>query len=98
MFNVTSFKTDATGIIYTCQWTYSNADGSVGGTHTLVAPGDSPVPVDQVTEAVITGWLEEQIQNTPAEFDVQIAADKARREAAEAVVVYTVAPDGSYTV
>ena len=97
MFNVTSFQTDATGIIYTCQWTYSNADGSVGGTHTLVAPGDNIIPIEEVTSEIVTGWVVDALQNTPEEFDAQIAREKAEREANEVSVVYIPDENGGYT-
>ena len=98
MYNVTSFRTDATGIIYTCNWTYSNADGSVGGVVSLEAPVDNILPVEAVTPEVVTGWVVAVLANTPEEFDAQIAADKARREAEEASVTYTVGEDGTFSV
>jgi phosphoribosylaminoimidazole-succinocarboxamide synthase len=98
MYSVTSFRTDATGIIYTCDWTYSNADGSVRGVVSLEAPVDNIIPVEVVTREIVTGWVVDVLPNTSEEFDAQIAADKARREAEEASVVYTVAEDGTYSV
>lgn len=98
MYNVTSFRTDAAGIIYTCDWTYSTEDGSVRGVVSLEAPVDSIVPVEAVTAEVVTGWVVAVLPNTSEEFDAQIAADKARREAEESAVTYTVAEDGTYSV
>lgn len=98
MYNVTSFRTDAAGIVYTCDWTYSNADGSVRGVVSLEAPVDNILPVEAVTPEVVTGWVVAVLANTPEEFDAQIAADKARREAEEASVTYTVGEDGTFSV
>jgi len=98
MYSVTSFRTDAAGIVYTCDWTYSNADGSVRGVVSLEAPVDNIIPVEDLTPEIVTGWVVDALQNTSEEFDAQIAADKARREAEEAAVTYTVGEDGTYSV
>lgn len=98
MYSVTSFRTDATGIIYTCDWTYSNEDGSVGGVVTLEAPVDNIVPVESVTPELITSWVVAVLSNTSEEFDAQIAENKARREAEEASVTYAIGEDGTYSV
>ena len=98
MYSVTSFRTDAAGIIYTCDWTYSTEDGSVRGVVSLEAPVDSIIPVEAVTPEVVTGWVVAVLPNTSEEFDAQIASDKARREAEEGSVVYTVGEDGTYSV
>lgn len=98
MYSVTSFRTDAAGIIYTCDWTYSNADGSVRGVVNLEAPVDNIIPVEAVTPEIVTGWVVAVLPNTSEEFDAQIAADKARREAEEASVSYTLTEDGTYSV
>lgn len=98
MYSVTSFRTDASGIIYTCDWTYSNADGSVGSSVTLEAPVDNIIPVEAVTPEIVTGWVIDALPNTSEEFDAQIAADKARREAEESAITYTVGEDGTFSV
>ena len=98
MYSVTSFHTDASGIIYTCDWTYSTEDGSVHGVVSLEAPVDNIVPVEAVTAEIVTGWVVAALPNTSEEFDAQIAREKASREAAEAYVVYTIGEDGTYSV
>jgi hypothetical protein len=98
MYSVTSFRTDAAGIVYTCDWTYSNADGSVRGVVSLEAPVDNIIPVGDLTPEIVTGWVVDVLPNTSKEFDAHIAADKARREAEEAAVTYTVTEDGTYSV
>ena len=94
MYNVTSFRTDAAGIIYTCDWTYSNADGSVRGVVVLEAPVDNIVPVEAVTPELVASWVVAALPNTSDEFDSQIARAKAEREDAEASVVSTVTAEG----
>jgi hypothetical protein len=98
MFNVTSFCTDVAGIIYTCDWLYSNADGTVGNTITLEAPTGDVIPVEAVTDAVVTSWVVAALPNTAEELDAQIAENKARHEAEETSVVYTVDENGIYSV
>ncbi len=97
MYNVPFFRTDTAGIIHTCDWTYSNADGSVRGVWSLEAPVDNIIPVEAVTSEIVTGWVVDALPNTSEEFDAQIAADKARREAEEASVVYSVGEDGTFS-
>lgn len=96
MYNVTSFRTDAAGIVYTCKWTYSNADGSVGGTHLLSTPAGS-TPVSELTAEVLQGWLVDQLVNTSEEFDAQIALNKTAREVDETSVDYSLAEGGLYS-
>ncbi len=96
MYNVTSFRTDAEGIIYICHWTYSNANGSVGSSVTLEAPVDNIIPVEAVTPEMVAGWVVDVLPNTSEDFDAQIAADKARRETEESAVTYIISEDGTY--
>ena len=49
-------------------WAYSNADGTLSNQHKLLEPY-STTPLHQVTEELAVSWLEEQLQNTPEEFD-----------------------------
>ena len=57
--------------------------------------GDTPLK--DCTEAILVGWLEEQLPNTTAEFDRQIANAKARREFSQTLKPYTPHPDGPPT-
>lgn len=89
MFSIQSCTVDPTELIYTCDWTYTNADGSVSGTHRLTPPieGDEIVPLANVTEAILLDWLDDQLPNTAEEFDASIAKAKEAREKEEALTV-----------
>lgn len=89
MFSIQSCTVDPSELIYTCKWTYSNLEGSVSGTHKLTPPveGDVVVPLADVTEEMLIGWLTDQLTNTAEQFDAQIAAEKAAREEKEALTV-----------
>jgi len=89
MFSIQSCEVDPSELIYTCKWTYSNLEGSVSGTHRLTtsAEGDAIVPLANVTEEILVGWLVDQLPNTAEQFDAQIAAEKAAREEKESLTV-----------
>ena len=88
MYNITSYTVQSEGTVVNCNWTYTTADGSVGGTHVLATPA-GVASAAGLTEEVLVGWLVAQLPNTSEEFDAQIAREKVEREAAETLVVHT---------
>ena len=88
MYNITSYTVQNEGTVIDCRWTYTTADGSVGGKHVLATPAGT-APATDLTEEVLVGWLVAQLPNISEEFDAQIAREKAEREAAETLVVHT---------
>ena len=91
MFTIQSCTVDPTELIYTCNWTYTNVDGKVSGTHKLTRPeeGDPVVALADVTEEILVGWLTDQLVNTAEEFDAQIAKEKAALEEKEELTTLT---------
>ena len=86
-FSISQMIVDGQEKVIAMDWVYSNADGQLSHQHRLLAPyGDTPL--DQVTEEVAVGWLEEQLQNTPEEFDQAIANRKAQVEYQQTFVAY----------
>ena len=76
-------------------WAYSNADGTLSNQLKLATPyGD--VDLALVTQQVAVSWLEEQLQNTAAEFDAAIAQRKAETEYAATLVEYTKNEAGTF--
>ena len=88
MYNITSYTVQSEGTVVDCNWTYTTADGSVGGKHVLATPA-GVAPAAGLTEEVLVGWLVAQLPNTSDEFDAQIAREKAERVASETLVVRT---------
>jgi hypothetical protein len=89
MFSIQHCTVDAAQLIYSCDWTYTNADGAVSGTHKLTPPteGDATILLEDVTEETLLGWLNDQLPNTPEEFDVQIAREKEAKSKEEELTV-----------
>ena len=89
MFSIQSCTVDAAQLIYTCDWTYTNVDGTVSGTHKLTPPaeGDAIIPLEDVTEEILLSWLDAQLPNTAEEFDVQIARKKEAKDKKEELTV-----------
>ena len=78
-------------------WTYSNADGTLSNQLKLATPyGDAALPA--VTQELAVSWLEEQLQNTAAEFDAAIAKRKADTEYAATLVAYENNGAGAFQV
>ncbi len=96
-FSVTCFTADANDDIVSIDWQYSNADGTLSNTHVLATPaGDFAVA--EVTQATLVGWLEDQLQNTAAEFDAAIANAKAQSEYQAGFKKYNRESDNTYAI
>ena len=87
---------DAQEKVVALDWVYSNADGQLSHQHRLQQPYGN-TPLDQVTEPLAVSWLEEQLQNTPEEFDAAIAKRKAEVEYAAQLVPFKANPTGAPT-
>ena len=89
MFSIQSCTVDVAQLIYTCNWTYTNVVGTVSGTHKLTPPaeGDAIIPLEDVTEEILLGWLDAQLPNTAEEFDAQIAREKEAKDKEEELTV-----------
>lgn len=96
-FSITGFTADADDKIVSVDWVYTNADGSVNNTHVLATPaGDFALA--NVTQTTLVGWLEDQIQNTAAEFDAAIANAKAQFEYQAGFKKYEREADNTYAI
>ena len=96
-FSVTSFVADANDDIVTLDWKYTNADGAISNTHVLATPaGDFAVA--EVTQATLVSWVEDQLQNTAAEFDAAIANAKTQAEYQAGFKKYEREADNTYAI
>ena len=87
---------DTTQKVVALNWAYENDDGKLSNQWKLDQPyGDTPL--SDCTDAVLLGWLQEQLPNTTAEFDRQIAAAKEAKEFEQTLKGYTPHPDGPPT-
>ena len=88
---------DGDSKVVALNWAYSNADGTLSNQHKLLEPYGK-VALSEVTEEVAIGWLEEQLQNTPEEFDAAIAKRKADTEYAQTLKPYVKTESGKFEV
>ena len=86
-FSVSQMIVDGQEKVIALDWAYTNADGTLSNQHKLLKPYGS-TPLDQVTEEMAVGWLEEQLQNTAEDFDQAIANRKAQVEYEQTLVAY----------
>ena len=87
---------DTADKVVALNWSYENADGKLSNQWRLSQPyGDTPL--NDCTESVLVRWLEEQLPNTTAELDRQIANAKAQQEFNETLAPYTPHTDGPPT-
>lgn len=96
-FSITGFIADADKKIVSVDWQYSNADGSINDTHVLATPAGDFL-LEAVTEGVLVSWINDQLENTEAEFDAAIAEAKARLEYESGFTRYTKEDDSTYAV
>ena len=87
---------DTADKVVALNWAYENADGKLSNQWKLAQPyGDTPLK--DCTQAVLVKWLEEQLPNTTADFDKQIADVKAQQAFNETLKPYTPHNDGPPT-
>jgi len=96
-FSVKCFVADANDDIVSIDWEYENADGKLSNTHRLATPaGDFSLA--EVTQATLVGWLEDQLQNTAAQFDTAIANAKVQAEYQAGFKKYAIEVDNTYAI
>ncbi len=79
MFSVTSFVADVGQSVISLNWSYSNDDGKLANTLVLATPAGT-VRLQDLTQEILVGWLEEQLENTAEELDNVIANAKQQYE------------------
>ena len=96
-FSIKCFTADVNNNVVAVDWQYSNADGAISNTHVLATPaGDFALA--SVTQDTLVGWLEDQLQNTAAEFDAAIANAKTQAEYQAGFKKYEREADNTYAV
>jgi hypothetical protein len=75
-FNITSVTADATDTVIRLGWTYTTADGSLGGEHNLQLPAGSE-PIAKISKAKLIEWLKAQLGNTEEQLAEGIKANAA---------------------
>jgi hypothetical protein len=76
MFDITSVTADATDTVIRLGWTYTTAEGSLGGEHNLQLPAGT-LPLADLTKADLLGWLKAQLGNTEEQLAEGIKANAA---------------------
>ena len=96
-FSINQMIVDGDNNVVALNWAYSNADGTLSNQLKLATPyGD--VDLSAVTQAVAVSWLEEQLQNTAAEFSAAIAKRKEETEYAATLVSYSSDGAGAFEI
>ena len=96
-FSVNCFVADANDDIVSVDWVYTNADGAISNTHVLATPAGD-LAVAEVSQATLVSWVEDQLQNTAAEFDTAIANAKTQAEYQAGFKKYEREADNTYAI
>ena len=96
-FSITSFKADTYDKVVSVYWVYSNDDGAISNEHVLATPAGD-FALDAVTQSTLVGWLEDQLQNTAAEFDAAIATAKANNDYRLSLTQYDLQDNNTYEI
>ena len=96
-FSVNSFVADANDDIVSVDWVYTNVDGAISNNLVLATPAGD-VSRSEVTQTILVSWVEDQLQNTVAEFDAAIANAKAQAEYQSSFVQYEREADNTYAI
>jgi hypothetical protein len=75
-FDITSVTADATDTVIRLGWTYTTAEGSLGGEHNLQLPAGSE-PIAKISKAKLIEWLKAQLGNTEEQLAEGIKANAA---------------------
>ena len=94
-YSISSIQVSNADKVVTINWTYDNGKGQRGSTWKLEQPyGDTPL--EDCTESVLIGWLEEQFpEGTTDDLDRVIDEDNARKELQDSIGTYTVSADAA---
>ena len=94
-YSISNIKVSNADKVVAINWTYDNGKGQRGSTWKLEQPyGETPL--EDCTESVLIGWLEEQFpEGTTADLDRVIDEDNARRELEASIGTYTVSADAA---
>jgi hypothetical protein len=76
MFDITSVTADAADTVIRLGWTYTTAEGSLGGEHNLQLPAGSE-PIAKISKAKLIEWLKAQLGNTEEQLAEGIKANAA---------------------
>lgn len=78
-------------------WSYTNTDGTISNQLKLATPYGN-VALAKVSEELAISWLEEQLTNTPEEFDAELAKRKADSEYTQTLKPYVKTESGKFKV
>jgi hypothetical protein len=96
-FSISQMIVDGDENVVALNWAYSNADGTLSNQLKLAQPYGK-VALAKVDEKLAVSWLEDQLQNTPEEFDAAIAKRKADSEYAQTLKPYVKTESGKFEV
>ena len=96
-FSISQMIVDGNKNVVALNWAYTNADGTLSNQLKLAEPYGK-VALAKVDEKLAVSWLEDQLQNTEAEFAAAIAKRKADTEYAQTLVPYVSDGAGAFQV
>ena len=96
-FSISQMIVDGDSNVVALNWAYSNADGTLSNQLKLAQPYGT-VALAKVDEKLAVSWLEDQLQNTPEEFDAAIAKRKADTEYAATLMPYVSDGSGAFKI
>jgi hypothetical protein len=76
VFDIVGVVADASDVVVRLSWTYTTAEGSLGGEHTLQLPAGSE-PLAKISKAKLIEWLRDQLGNTEEQLAEGIKANAA---------------------
>lgn len=98
MYNLISFKADPTGVITSVTWSYTNDNGSIRSTTKLAPPipGLPTMPIEQLDESIVIGFVKDQLGATDESFDIEINDYVTAQEYQNSLLTYVIDEDGSF--
>ena len=94
-YSINHMIVDSAQNVVALDWSYYNLSGTIQSRHKLLDPYGK-TQVAEVTEKMATQWLEDQLQNTSAEFDAEIDKRKAASDYEGSCVDYIKDGSGHY--
>ena len=76
---------EAAGVVVSANWSFTTDKGRLMSTHVFSLP-EGDVAAEQITEAVLIGWLQQQLPEDEEQMTASIAAEHARKARASTVV------------
>jgi hypothetical protein len=92
-YSITSVQfSQGTGAVVSADWAYTTDKGALSSSHVFHRPAGA-LPAEQITDAVLIGWLQQQLPQSEEDMTASIAEEHDRSAEQATALTFSLAPD-----